>query len=166
MTVFEEGRKVYVVNSDEIPEVLLDFGLQERDIIDNLECVISVGSKENQGYSYRTITIDTAADCSSYFAGDTEPWNYYLIEGIGVSKDQYLRDHHFLNEPNTFSYLLRCWKNGNLVYQAPGYDESTGIIEVRTTKTGSAIYDLQGRRLNILPQKGMYISDNRKIVIW
>ena len=115
-TLFEEGRKVYVVNADGNPEVLLDYNLQEGDRLDDVTNIVWVTDQENMGYHYRTITIDMGFDCESYFAGDDAPWCYYLIEGIGVSKDQYLR-LRFINEENTFSYLLKCWKEGALVYQ-------------------------------------------------
>ena len=116
-TMFEEGRKVYVANEDGQPVVLLDFNLQDGDRIDDVTTV-SVWDQENLGYHYRTINIDMGFDCESYFAGDTAPWAYDLIEGIGVSKDQYLKQC-FLNEENTISYMLRCWKEGTLVYQVP-----------------------------------------------
>ena len=115
-TMFEEGRKVYIVNEDGQPEVLLDYNLQEGDKLDDVTIVVGEWDQENQGYHYRTITIDTGADCQSYFAGDTAPWAYDLIEGIGVSKDQYLK-RLFIDEENTFSYLMRCWKDGTLVYK-------------------------------------------------
>ena len=115
--LFEEGRKVYIVNADGNPEVLLDFNLQEGDHwLDDVATVVSVDNQENLGYDYRTITIDTGLDCQSYFEGDTSPWAYNLIEGIGVSKDQHLKQH-FISEKNTFSYMLRCWKDDTLVYQ-------------------------------------------------
>lgn len=117
-TMFEEGRKVYIVNEDGQPEVLLDYNLQEGDKLDDVTIVVGEWDQENQGYHYRTITIDTGADCQSYFAGDTAPWAYDLIEGIGVSKDQYLK-RLFIDEENTFSYLMRCWKDGTLVYKMP-----------------------------------------------
>ena len=116
-TMFEEGRKVYVVNEDGQPVVLLDFNLQDGDRLDDVTTA-SVWDQENQGYHYRTITIDMGFDCASYFAGDTAPWAYDLIEGIGVSKDEYLKQC-FLNEENTISYMLRCWKEGTLVYRVP-----------------------------------------------
>ena len=116
-TMFEEGRKVYVVNEDGQPVVLLDFNLQDGDRLDDVTTA-SVWDQENQGYHYRTITIDMGFDCASYFAGDTAPWAYDLIEGIGVSKDEYLKQC-FLNEENTISYMLRCWKEGMLVYRVP-----------------------------------------------
>ena len=115
-TLFEEGRKVYVVNADGNPEVLLDFNLQKGDLLDDVTNVTWVREQENMGYLYRTITIDMGFDCESYFAGDDAPWCYDLIEGIGVSKDQYL-NQRFINMENIFSYLLKCWKDGTLVYQ-------------------------------------------------
>ena len=164
MAMFEEGRKVYVVNSDDNPEVLLDFGLQEGDRLNEVENAVSIDTQENQGHDYKIITIDTGLDCYSYFVGDTEPWNYYLIEGIGVNKDEHLVGHHFLNEEHTFSYLLRCWKNDRLVYQTPGCETITGISGMRTTAQPH-IYDIQGRRMNAIPQKGIYINGNKKIII-
>jgi len=125
--------------------------------------VAYITNQENQGISYRTITVDTGLDCHSYFTGDTTPWSYDLIEGIGVNKDQYLQGQHFLNEENTISFLLRCWKNGTLVYQTRGYESLTGISEIHTS-THPVIYDLQGRRLNTIPRKGLYISGNKKII--
>ncbi|MCR4603762.1 MAG: hypothetical protein K5683_09585 [Prevotella sp.] len=164
LALFEEGRKLYVVKPNENPEVLLDFGLQEGDCLNEVMHVTSISTLESQGYNYRTITIDTGLDCQSYFAGDTTPWSYYLIEGIGVSKDQYLSEQLFANGKQTFSYLLRCWKNGVLVYQAPGYETIAGIKGIAPTNNPPVLYDLQGRRLKGISQKGIYIHEGKKIV--
>ena len=160
-TMFEEGRKVYVVDSDDHPEVLLDFNLQEGDYwLDDV--VMLVWNQENQGYLYRTITIDAGFDCQSYFEGDTEPWIYHLIEGIGISKDEFMEGPRFLDKENTFSYLLKCWKEGKLVYQVSGYDS---VDEILTDSGPLIIYDLQGHRLNQIPQKGIYIIRNKKVCL-
>ncbi len=163
MNMYEEGRKVYVINTDDEPKLFLDFGLQEGDMLNEVIVVASIDIRENPGNDYKIFTIDSGLDCQSYFAGDTEPWNYYLIEGIGVSKDQYLREQLFVNAENTFSYLLRCWKDGILVYQTPGY-ETTSINKIHTTNN-PVLYDITGRRLNTIPQKGIYIKGNKKIII-
>ena len=44
---------------------------------------------------------------------------------------------------------------------------STGIFTVKETSPSAseAIYDLQGRRINGLPTRGIYIKDNRKVLI-
>lgn len=167
MTVFEEGRKVYAVNAEGAPEVLLDFGVQEKDVIDGDAHVACVEAMANQGYTHKTITIDTGnTDAISYFKGDTEPQNYYLIEGVGISKDQYLEDSRFVGDDETVSYLLRCWKGGVLVYQVPGYDPDgiEGVSEVANPHDGM-LYDLQGRCLSTRPDKGFYISGNKKFIV-
>ncbi len=161
--MFEEGRKLYIINADNEPEVVLDFNLQHNDQLNDVSYVLDVQSIDNQGRSYRTITIDTGLECSSYLAADTAPWNYTLIEGIGVSKDEHLYCHRFLQEESTVSYLLRCWKNGTLVYQVPFYDTMTHITPAASEQS-TAIYDLQGRRLQNVPYKGLYISGDQKMI--
>ena len=167
MTVFEEGRKVYAVNADGMPEVLLDFGVQVDDVIGGDAHVACVETVVNQGCTHTTITIDSGnADAISYFSGDTEPQNYRLIEGVGVSKDQYLTGCRFVGESETVSYLLRCWKDGVLVYQVPAYDpDGIDSISESANPQDDALYDLQGRRLNTQPVRGFYISGNRKYVV-
>ena len=160
-TLFEEGRKLYLVNEDSNPEVVLDFNLQDGDRLDEVTTVIGVWEQENMGYHYRTITIDTGIDCGSYFSFDPTPWYYHLIEGIGASKDEFL-EHRFLDKGDTFSYLMKCWKEGTLVYQVPGYDS---IDEILDDNKPQAIYDLQGHRLNSITQKGIYIISNKLIFI-
>lgn len=41
---------------------------------------------------------------------------------------------------------------------------STGITKVNTQRTDDAIYDLQGRRLNAAPAKGIYIKNGKLII--
>jgi hypothetical protein len=119
--MFEEGRKVYVINTDNQPELVLNFNLQVGDSIDPVARVIELWDQENMGHHYHTITIDTGIDCTSRFSFDPSPWLYHLIEGIGASKDEFL-GHQFINKENTFSYLLKCWKQGSLVYQVAQQD--------------------------------------------
>jgi len=159
-TLFEEGRKLYLVNEDSNPEVVLDFNLQDGDRLDEVTIVIGVWEQENMGYHYRTITIDTGIDCAPYFTFDPTPWYYHLIEGIGASKDEFLA-HRFINQEDTFSYLMKCWKDGTLVYQVSGYDAVEEIFE--ESKPG-AIYDLQGHRLKTIPHQGIYIHNGKKIM--
>jgi len=161
MTVFEEGRKVYIVNSNNTPELLLDFGLQKGDCINEVEWVENVDTLESQGYSYNIITINSGTDCSSFLVDDPQPWNYYLIEGIGVSKGQFLTGHRFLEAEKTYSYLLRCWQDDALIYVAPGVND----IQHVTLSNASPTYDPQGRRLRQKPQKGIYIKDGKKYII-
>ncbi len=158
--MFEEGRKVYLVDDDGDPQVVLDFNLKEGDWLDDVTRVVGVWNQENMGYNYRTITIDTGIDCAPYFTFDPTPWYYHLIEGIGASKDEFL-GHRFLDQENTFSYLMKCWKDGKLVYQVL---ESNAVEETFEESKPTAIYDLQGHRLKSIPQEGIYIHNGKKIM--
>lgn len=126
---FEEGRKLYTVNADNEPEVLLDFGLEQEDL-------------------------------------DASPLCHQLMEGIGVSTDEHLREHCIQSEDDdVVSYMLRCWKDNVLVYQAPFHGTATGMNRISVGKE-SSIYDLQGRRLHSVPERGIYIiNGNKKIII-
>lgn len=158
-TLFEEGRKLYVVNADGNPVVLLDYNLQKGDRLDETTTVVWEWELTDMGYHYRVITIDMGFDCERR-PFDPTPWHYHLIEGIGVSKDEFL-SHRFIDNGNTISYLLKCWKEGALVYYALGFNS---VDEKFTDNDSLTIYDLQGRRLNTIPQKGIYIIGGKKII--
>lgn len=125
---FEEGRKLYIVNAENEPEVLLDFSLEQDEI-------------------------------------DASPWCCKRMEGIGVTTDEYFREHRIQSEDDDIiSFMLRCWKGNMLVYQAPFYEAATAINRI-SAENESSIYDLQGRRLRSIPERGIYINGNKKIII-
>lgn len=161
--VFEEGRKLYLVSDVSTPVALLDFGLLQGDVVNESAEIIDVDVIDSQDNSYHAITIDTGWECTSLYAGDVTPRCYTLIEGIGVSKDEYLAEHFMQEEEDAVSYLLRCWKGGTLVYQAPFYATTVGIRKMDPDKK-SALYDLQGRRLKNKLQKGISITGDKKII--
>lgn len=148
-TVFEEGRKLYDVRDDS-PELLLDFGLESGDRIDEVKSVLDVSTQDD----YRIITIDTGAECEPY-EWDKTPWLYSWVEGIGAS-----RDGGFLPDYET-SYLLRCWRDGNLIYQTKAYD-TVGIRNVETD-ADATLYDLTGRRTDG-NTRGVMIRNGKKYV--
>ena len=44
-------------------------------------------------------------------------------------------------------------------------DDPTGISSVRVAGNDSRLYDLQGRRVEGQPAKGLYISNGKKVII-
>ena len=60
--------------------------------------------------------------------------------------------------------LIRCSHDDEVLYCT---EKTTHIADVSATKRTfgkSAVFDLQGRRLNAVPTRGMYIKDGRKYV--
>jgi len=160
MIVFEEGRKLYLVDDGGNAEVLLDYSLNKNDHIYSESGAVAEVTQIQNDNEYRTLTINTGIDCYSYFNSDTEPWVYYLIEGIGVSKDQFL-PHRFLPDHNSISYLLRCWKDGSLLYESKSIVDAINLLHPQPDE---ALFDLQGRNLKSTPNKGIYLQTGRKII--
>jgi hypothetical protein len=46
-----------------------------------------------------------------------------------------------------------------------GWDSFVGIKSIKTNTSNYGLYDLQGRRLNVAPSKGIYIQNGRKRII-
>lgn len=58
--------------------------------------------------------------------------------------------------------LYMCTDEGVIIYQAT---LPTAIQSVRSYKLESAIYNLQGRKLQQTPQKGLYIQNGKKVIV-
>ena len=60
--------------------------------------------------------------------------------------------------------LLKCSEGESVLYEIP---MSTGISKICTesTKHSEAIYDLQGRRVQGQPKRGVYIQNRRKVMV-
>jgi len=49
--------------------------------------------------------------------------------------------------------------------EAGNLDGHTGISSLRTVGSDARLYDLQGRRIEGQPAKGLYISNGKKVVV-
>ena len=60
--------------------------------------------------------------------------------------------------------LMKCIDGNDLLFQSE--DVSTSIYTVESSKPSKGtIFDLQGRRINSHPAKGIYIRDGRKVIV-
>jgi len=69
------------------------------------------------------------------------------------------RPFYFTIEDNTTNTILFVGHIKSL------NESSTNISDIIALSSEDTIYDLQGRRLNTIPQKGIYISKGKKIVV-
>ena len=67
-----------------------------------------------------------------------------------------------IREPSANTTWL-VWDNFKLTYRG---NTGTAISEIENSKSAAdnQYYDLQGRRLNAMPQKGVYILNGKKYV--
>ncbi len=90
-------------------------------------------------------------------------WHITILKGIGkVNVYGGLFVNDFLEPDNGCSYFISSFvRNGVELYT----DVVTSISPVKCTEVQEEYFDLQGRRLNGVPQRGMYIRDGRKYVV-
>lgn len=120
-----------------------------------------------------------------------DPKNYILdvcvIKGIGVTSwpgpdcifgpfdasdayDNYYssNDNDLCNNPQHpyRSMLVHFERDGEVLYDVWPQPEGTGVAPLSVSPEGEkiAVYDLQGRRLNAKPQRGLYIQGRKKKV--
>lgn len=53
----------------------------------------------------------------------------------------------------------------DLALAGSGAQETSTVRSIATTEDSSEIYDLQGRRLSVMPQKGVYIQNGKKKLV-
>ena len=90
-------------------------------------------------------------------------WDEVWIEGIG-SLTGGLMGTAIYRASGTYPNLMRCVDNDKLLFEY-GTTTSMGQPPIKHSVASSRIHDLQGRRVNSLSAKGIYIQNGRKVVV-
>lgn len=88
----------------------------------------------------------------------------YAVEGIGSSFGLF----EFTNSitDGSGSRFVGCYDDDVCIFSAEDFNSlSLGIHAVQTLMRNYAVFDLQGRRLNAKPSKGLYIQNGKKYVV-
>ena len=139
-------------------------GFYRQDGSDNEHLPVFFANDETQTFPLHTSSENNMTEAGASFAEGK-----YAIEPILVK----VEEDGILNigvklEGNTSLWCI--WDNFQLTYYGvknpvvnPDDDESVGIQAVNGQKTGKAIYNLQGQKVEKL-QKGINIVNGRKVV--
>ena len=155
---YEDGGKVYKVK-DNVFTLLFDIGLQKGDNIENLALVVAESETVINGIRRRIIVVDSMVD---HFG---EEYYYLIIEGVGVSKDEFIPNFNLGNN-DEFCTLVSCTDKGTIIISEESLRNiETGIKSPTfTNRKNDAYYDLNGIKI-LIPQKGyLYICNGKKIV--
>ena len=155
---YEDGGKVYKVK-DNVFTLLFDIGLQKGDNIENLALVVAESETVINGIRRRIIVVDSMVD---HFG---EEYYYLIIEGVGVSKDEFIPNFNLGNNDD-FCTLVSCTDKGTIIISEESLRNiETGIKSPTfTNRKNDAYYDLNGIKI-LIPQKGyLYICNGKKIV--
>lgn len=98
----------------------------------------------------------------SYLYGVSDVW----VEGIGSARYGILGTFGFLMT-GSHPRLIRCMQDEQLLYETDDFSAITGLSSPKQTTSihSSSVYDLQGRRLQGVPQRGLYVKDGKKHVV-
>ena len=132
-------------------------------------CQMANGEGSNTGYLYATSADNTSQatvsqSCSSSnFDAERDKMASNSDYGL-LSVEVEVTDGTLnlgIREPSSDTTWL-VWDNFTLTYLGT---TGTGIVEtLAPTPSDNQIYDLQGRRLKTIPQKGIYITNGKKII--
>lgn len=152
----EEGKRVYMFFYDE-EFLLYDFGLGLGDVLEEKLHELGdyqVSRKFSVNASDKTLRCMELTGLAE--ANDVNYW----IEGVGGLEGPVWP--FYSTRDGAFLTLLSCEVNGEVLYQYGDFT-TTGISHI-AYPASSTLYDLQGRKIEAKPGKGIYIKDGKLII--
>ncbi len=160
MVAYEEDGKVYRLDSDGKIDMLLDVGLHNGESIDDCTTVLKEYYITVNGVKRKRLMIDSGVDHT-----DGE-WLYYVVEGIGANKDEFL-ESGFTHTSGQYNCIKACYENGICVFSNKDFtcEDSTGIPVIESkVNTTDKCFDLSGRCIVAGSTKGIYIRNRCKFL--
>lgn len=159
----ESDRKVYALREDcEKEYVLYDFS-------------VNAGEKLSKDFPIEDTfvhSIDTVtANGQQFRRFELEPFGGYepiWVEGVGHIGGPFVSTMSVLNDGRSYK-LLSCYEDGKCIFTQKDFRSEPGVDRIEDlspalSKGEGAVFDLQGRRLNAVPAKGLYIKNGKKFV--
>ena len=170
--LYEEEKKVWMFSfsnpqgsgKEPVARLLYDFGCKEGDVMEvNLvaygEMMLKVDKIETVYTFTRPRRLFTLSDVSDKGRNSGPA---YWLEGVGSRRDMFS-----LWPVTPGAVFVSCEIDGRQVADQSSFGPAaiiTDIQDVLPPPANRSIHDLQGRRLNGIPQKGVYIQNGRKYV--
>ena len=162
----EEDGRVYERYWDDVPEELIfDFYLQPGDIFkDGFQDQVQMEVKQTrevdvEGKSRQCMDMWAYMEGKEVIDGLVDYW----IEGIGCMDGPHFP--FWWEAIGSSSLLLSCYDGDKCIFSVEDLNQITNIqpnITNCSSDIRQEIHDLQGRRLNGAPHKGIYIKNGRK----
>ena len=112
------------------------------------------------GQQLKRLMIDSGVDHAN---GE---WLYYVVEGIGASKDEFISSG--LRRDGEYNCIVSCHEDGRCTFRAADFSAGsvTGISRPQADRQGkdASVYDLSGRRRNNIRPGEIFIKDGRKAI--
>ena len=174
--VRQEGDYVYLLEKDSKLEYMLyDYGIRKGGILtlphdNDVYCLRSFtenpGKLEIKGITRKCSTLYP-------YLGNHPDWYFVwrapvqVYEGIGTNMDDPFCIGKYFGFYPQGHFLESCYEGETCIYTKDWYLDDISGVKADTRSEGKdkdGIYDLQGRRLPSVPQKGAYIKDGKVVV--
>lgn len=167
----EEGKKVYMYDETAGDILLFDFGMQPGESYE-----IS-SPKVEQPVSLKLETLKQMTFHGREFTFMQYKWNWgtvpSIVESVGIENFGWDIIDVFIERPTSGIYDIKhfksCYEDGECIFTEEDFYNTDDISNSTITSTDSnmaddAIYDLQGRQLNAVPEHGIYICNGKKVI--
>lgn len=171
IVAYEKDGRVYRIDEDGKEKLVMDINLHMGDLIYNkfaglneyLEYI--VGNEDFiiiDGVRRKRLVIRTPVE------NGIDECRYYMVEGIGLSKDELVDvGLNGCDWNEYFHRLLACYDNGKCIFSAGDFtrDKNTGITNFpKAVDTDLGLYDLQGMKRSNITKGEIYIHNGKKLV--
>ena len=165
----QEGQKVYAVTEwSEDERLLYDFGLQVGDTYSFFDTnapmyLVQTDYIEVNGQQLRRLKFaeDASSEGSDANSGMVECW----VEGIGGICGPVLGGWPLIG---SYNKMEKCKYQGEEIFEYSNFLNAPVMDIQSVTATNrsnvDAIYDLQGRQLDAVPEHGIYIRNGKKYI--
>lgn len=167
--VRESDRKVFILYEGKEEESLLyDFQMQQNGkLIMPNDIQMRFNGCFDTNYNGKILTLQTFS--ISYIVDEpgvgVPDAGLECLESVGYSMDPFCTDRWFTRSPR----LESCQENEECIFKGKDFGTliplGVSMPNALMKDSGNIYFDLQGRRINSIPAKGIYIRDGRKVVV-
>ena len=158
IVAYETGGRVYRIDGDREEHLVMNINLHQGDAVDIVQTVQKEDTVIVDGIKRKRLIIDSGVDhCDGEYL-------YYLVEGIGMSKDEFV-NLGLIDENIYFHRLIACYDNGKCVFSAADFlKEGTSGLNMPKVNCpkNDQIYDLQGRKRGSIRKGEIFIRNGKK----
>lgn len=167
--VRESDRKVFILYEGKEEESLLyDFQMQQNGkLIMPNDIQMRFNGCFDTNYNGKILILQTFS--ISYIVDEpgvgVPDAGLECLESVGYSMDPFCTDRWFTRSPR----LESCQENEECIFKGKDFGTliplGVSMPNALMKDSGNIYYDLQGRRINSHPARGIYIRDGRKVVV-
>lgn len=160
IVAYENNGKIYRIDEEGEEYLVMDMSIHKGDVFDGVKVVLKEDYMMIGGKRHKLLMIDSGFD---HVNGE---YQYYEVEGIGLSKDEFV-NMGLMDENIYFHRLIACYDNGKCIFSAADFPKNeTSRLTMSTIirlKDGT-MHDIHGRKCNDIIKGEIFIQNGKKYI--